>query len=70
MSRIERIQTTHVGSLPRSAMVSDVVGAADHGTAVSDELFDAVLSEAIDVEVERQKLLGVDIVLRMASSRK
>jgi 5-methyltetrahydropteroyltriglutamate--homocysteine methyltransferase len=62
MSRIERIQTTHVGSLPRSAMVSDVVGAADHGTAVSDELFDAVLSEAIDVEVERQKLVGVDIV--------
>ena len=62
MSRIERIQTTHVSSLPRSAMVSDVVGAADQGTAVSDELFDAVLSEAIDVEVERQKLLGVDIV--------
>ncbi|MDX2156103.1 MAG: cobalamin-independent methionine synthase II family protein [Hyphomicrobiaceae bacterium] len=58
----DRILTTHVGSLPRSEMVSDVVEAEDTGSPVSDELFDAVISEAIDVEVARQKSLGLDIV--------
>lgn len=62
MSRIDRILTTHVGSLPRSEMVADVVRAVDEGTAVSDELFDAVVGDAIDVEVDRQKRLGLDIV--------
>jgi 5-methyltetrahydropteroyltriglutamate--homocysteine methyltransferase len=62
MNRIDRILTTHVGSLPRSEMVSDVVQAIDQGTSVSEELFDAIISEAIDVEVERQKRIGVDIV--------
>src|SRR4029453_13835150 len=62
MNRIDRILTPHVGSLPRSEMVSDVVQAIDQGTSVSEELFDAIISEAIDVEVERQKRIGVDIV--------
>ncbi len=62
MNQTDRILTTHVGSLPRSEMVCDVVQALDQGTPVSDELFDAVISEAIDVEVERQKRIGVDIV--------
>ncbi len=62
MSRIDRILTTHVGSLPRSDMVADVVRAVDDGAAVSDELFDAVVGDAIDVEVEHQKRIGLDIV--------
>jgi 5-methyltetrahydropteroyltriglutamate--homocysteine methyltransferase len=62
MPTVDRIRTTHVGSLPRTAMVSDVVEAADQGAAVSDELLDAVLSDAIDVVVERQKQLGIDVV--------
>ena len=62
MNQTDRILTTHVGSLPRSEMVCDVVQALDQGTPVSDELFDAVISEAIDVEVERQKRIGIDIV--------
>jgi 5-methyltetrahydropteroyltriglutamate--homocysteine methyltransferase len=62
MRRIDRIQTTHVGSLPRTAMVSDVVEAADQNSTVSDELLDAVLSDAIDVVVEQQKRIGIDIV--------
>ncbi|MGE3917031.1 MAG: cobalamin-independent methionine synthase II family protein, partial [Hyphomicrobiaceae bacterium] len=53
---------THVGSLPRSELVSDVVEAEDRGTPVSGELFDAVITEAIDVEVGRQKRIGLDIV--------
>ncbi len=62
ISVTNRIPTTHVGSLPRSEMVSDVVQAAEQGTPVSDELFDAVIAEAIDVEVLKQKQLGLDIV--------
>ena len=62
MNKIDRILTTHVGSLPRSEMVADVVLAVEQGTSVSDELYDAVLGEAIDVEVERQKRIGIDVV--------
>ena len=62
MQNTDRIRTTHVGSLPRSVMVSDVVLATEEGAPVSEELFDAVISEAIDAEVERQKRIGVDIV--------
>ncbi|MEM9356676.1 MAG: cobalamin-independent methionine synthase II family protein [Pseudomonadota bacterium] len=58
----DRILTTHVGSLPRRQMVSDVVQAAEHGTPISTELFDAVLREAIETEVGRQKQIGLDIV--------
>lgn len=62
MNSSDRILTTHVGSLPRSEMVSDVVEAEEAGTPVSAELFDAVIAEAIDVEVQRQKRIGIDIV--------
>jgi 5-methyltetrahydropteroyltriglutamate--homocysteine methyltransferase len=62
MNPTDRILTTHVGSLPRSEMVCDVVQATDQGAPVSEELFDAIISEAIDVEVERQKRIGIDIV--------
>ena len=62
MHKTDRIFVTHVGSLPRSQMVSDVVLAAEQGTAVSNELFDAVVSDAVDIEVERQKKIGIDIV--------
>jgi 5-methyltetrahydropteroyltriglutamate--homocysteine methyltransferase len=62
MGSSDRILTTHVGSLPRSEMVSDVVEAEEAGTPVSSELFDAVIAEAVDVEVERQKRIGIDIV--------
>jgi 5-methyltetrahydropteroyltriglutamate--homocysteine methyltransferase len=58
----DRIPTTHVGSLPRSEMVTDVVSAEDSGTPVSEELLDAVIAEAIEVEVGRQKAIGIDIV--------
>jgi len=62
MSTPDRILTTHVGSLPRSQMVSDVVEAEEGGAPVSAELFDAIVSEAIDVEVDRQRRIGIDIV--------
>jgi 5-methyltetrahydropteroyltriglutamate--homocysteine methyltransferase len=62
MDSVDRIATTHVGSLPRSEMVSDVVLAIEQGAAVSDELFEAVISDAVDVAVAGQKKIGIDIV--------
>ncbi len=62
MSSIDRILTTHVGSLPRSELVSDVVGAEEAGNPVSEELFDAVIGEAVEVDVAHQKKVGIDIV--------
>ncbi|MBS0242902.1 MAG: cobalamin-independent methionine synthase II family protein [Proteobacteria bacterium] len=62
MQSRDRILTTHVGSLPRSEMVSDVVGAEERGEPVSKDLYEAVLAEAIDVEVGRQRTFGIDIV--------
>lgn len=62
MNATNRIRTTHVGSLPRSEMVVDVVHAGDGDPAISEELREAVLAEAVDAEVERQKKLGIDIV--------
>ena len=58
MDSADRIATTHVGSLPRSEMVSDVVLAIEQGAAVSEELFDAVISDAVDVAVASQKKIG------------
>ena len=58
----ERILTTHIGSLPKSEMVCDLVEASESGEDVSEELFDAVIGDAIDVEVARQAALGLDIV--------
>lgn len=48
--------------MPKSDLVCDLVLAAEAGEDVSEELFDAVIGEAIDVEVARQKDIGVDIV--------
>lgn len=62
MSRIDRILTTHVGSLPRSQMVTDVVQAIDSGAEVGEDLFEAVVGDAVDVEVANQRRIGIDIV--------
>ncbi len=62
MTAVDRILTTHVGSLPRSEMVSDVVEAEEQGAPVSAELFDAVIAEAVDADVGRQTRIGLDIV--------
>ena len=58
----DRILTTHVGSLPRSAAVTDLVFAAERGEAVDPATFDRVIGEAIDACVARQVASGVDLV--------
>ena len=57
----DRILTTHVGSLPRSEMVCDVILAREEGSG-SAELLDAVLGEAVDEMVARQIAVGIDHV--------
>jgi 5-methyltetrahydropteroyltriglutamate--homocysteine methyltransferase len=56
----DRILTTHVGSLPRSADVTDTVFALEKGDTVANA--DAIFSAAVDAVVKRQVDVGVDVV--------
>ena len=58
----DRILTTHVGSLPRSVEVTDLVFAAERGDDVDPATFDTVVATAVDAAVARQVAAGVDIV--------
>ncbi|MEJ7766955.1 MAG: hypothetical protein WKF89_04035, partial [Chitinophagaceae bacterium] len=58
----ERILTTHVGSLPRSKAVTDLVFAQEKNEAVDQQLFNHTIKEAVDTVVARQVKSGVDIV--------
>jgi 5-methyltetrahydropteroyltriglutamate--homocysteine methyltransferase len=58
----ERILTTHVGSLPRTAPVVAMLMARENGSAFERTAFDAVMATAVDAVVERQLRAGVDIV--------
>ena len=59
---IDRILTTHVGSLPRSQGVTDVLFARERGTTV-DALADAgVITDAVAEVVRRQVAIGIDVV--------
>jgi 5-methyltetrahydropteroyltriglutamate--homocysteine methyltransferase len=57
-----RPTTTHVGSLPRSQTVVDLIFARERGEPVDEETFDAVMAQAIDQCVQRQVASGVDLV--------
>ena len=57
-----RIRTTHVGSLPRSQPVVDLIFARERGEAVDEAAFEAVMREAVDDVVRRQVAAGIDIV--------
>ncbi len=58
----DRILTTHVGSLPRSAAVTDLIFAVERGDIVDAAQFDAVIGEAVDDAVARQVAVGIDLV--------
>jgi 5-methyltetrahydropteroyltriglutamate--homocysteine methyltransferase len=57
----DRILTTHVGSLPRSAAVTDVVFGQERGEAIPRERFAAVIGEAVRDVVRRQVDAGIDV---------
>lgn len=58
----DRILTTHVGSLPRSADVTDLVFAHERGEAIDQARFDAVIGAAVDEVVRLQVEAGIDLV--------
>lgn len=58
----DRILTTHVGSLPRSAAVTDLVFAQERGEVVDAAQFDRVIGGAVDDCVGRQVAAGIDLV--------
>ncbi len=58
----QRILTTHVGSLPRSQAVTDVLFARDRGAALDEGAARTILCEAVKDAVHRQIDSGVDVV--------
>ncbi len=58
----DRILTTHVGSLPRSAALCDLLLRKDHGEDVDQAEFDRLVREAVADNVARQAAIGIDIV--------
>ena len=58
----ERILTTHVGSLPRSKAVTDLVFAKERGESVDEKKFNRTIKEAVNAVVARQVESGIDLV--------
>lgn len=61
-SSTEQILTTHVGSLPRSQAVVDLLFAEDRGEAVDQQLYDNTMQQAVHEIVQQQQAVGIDIV--------
>src|SRR3954464_2723236 len=58
----DRILTTHVGSLPRSQAVTDVLFGREHGTIIDATDAARVIADATTEAVQRQGAAGVDVV--------
>ncbi|MEM9247633.1 MAG: cobalamin-independent methionine synthase II family protein [Pseudomonadota bacterium] len=56
------IQTTHVGSLPRTQKVVDFIFARERGEPYAEADFDAAMAQAVDETVAKQVAAGIDIV--------
>ena len=56
-----RILTTHVGSLPRSAAVVDLLMKRENGEAYDPATFQKTMADAVDALVARQQATGIDI---------
>jgi 5-methyltetrahydropteroyltriglutamate--homocysteine methyltransferase len=58
----DRIQTTHIGSLPRPHAVLDLMKAKLNGQPYDRKLYDATLTAAVTEAVRKQVECGIDIV--------
>lgn len=56
-----KILTTHVGSLPRSKQVADLVFAREAGVPINEAGFTTIIAAAVDDIVARQKAAGIDL---------
>jgi len=61
ISSRERILTTHVGSLPRSATLSELLVRREAGESYDKAQLDAAMEEAVRHVVAKQKEAGIDI---------
>jgi 5-methyltetrahydropteroyltriglutamate--homocysteine methyltransferase len=61
ISSRERILTTHVGSLPRSATLSDLLVRREAGESYDKAQLDAAMEEAVRHVVGKQKEADIDI---------
>ena len=57
-----RILTTHVGSLPRSQAVTDVLFGREHGTITDAAAAARVIADATEEVVRKQVAAGIDVV--------
>jgi 5-methyltetrahydropteroyltriglutamate--homocysteine methyltransferase len=58
----DRIQTTHIGSLPRPHPLLDLMKAKFAGQPYNERTYDGMLTEAVNQVVRRQIECGIDIV--------
>ena len=58
----DRMLTTHVGSLPRSQAVTDVLFARERGDVADAAAAAATIAQAVAAVVRRQVEVGVDVV--------
>lgn len=56
------VRTTHVGSLPRTQAVTDLLFARERGEEYDQSEFDHAMKEAVSETVRRQVEAGIDIV--------
>lgn len=57
-----RILTTHVGSLPRDAALSDLLIRQERGEAIDRDALDAAIARAVDAAVAGQIASGIDVI--------
>jgi 5-methyltetrahydropteroyltriglutamate--homocysteine methyltransferase len=58
----DRIQTTHIGSLPRPHAVLDIMKAKYNGQPYDQKAYDATIAQAVADSVRKQVECGIDIV--------
>ncbi|HUI79728.1 MAG TPA: cobalamin-independent methionine synthase II family protein [Bryobacteraceae bacterium] len=58
----ERILTTHVGSLPRSQEVADLLFAQDRGDKYDAKVFDDAMRRGVEEAIRLQRAAGIDVV--------
>ena len=58
---VDRILTTHVGSLPRPQSLVDALLKKDHGEDFDRAEYDGVIAKAVDTVVARQVEVGIDV---------
>ncbi len=59
---IDRILTTHTGSLPRPKPLVDIILARESGAAIAPDVFETTTAQAVEDVVARQVAAGIDVV--------